>query len=107
MKQTPLSASSRAVNCILYSKPKTLKIPISYIFHCHTRPRANNTAYNQFMGCYLFSDPEEERNLSLIYSCLQMSRRGFALDLALDMQEGQQTVFLSPTSCKCVCLLQP
>lgn len=68
---------------------------------------ANNTAYNQFMGCYLFSDPEEERNLSMIYSCLQMSRRGFALDLALDMQEGQQTVFLSPTSCKCVCLLQP
>lgn len=37
MKQTPLSASSRAVNCILYSKPKTLKIPKSYIFHCHTR----------------------------------------------------------------------
>lgn len=60
--------------------------------------RENNTAYNQFMGCYLFSDPEEERNLSLIYSCLQMSRRGFALDLAFDMQEGQQTVFLSPTS---------
>lgn len=107
MKKTPLSASSRAVNCIFYSKPNTLKIPISYMFHCHTRTVQTTRLIISLWGCYLFSDPEEEKNLSLIYSCLQMSWRGFALDLAFDMQEGQQTVSLSPTSCKCVCLLQP